>query len=776
VGDITVTVPYGTNLGSLKAEIDLAAPTIAPDPGTAQDYTAPVEFTVTPEEGEPRVYTVTVTHLPNTTAAITDIDVTGKTGVVWSGLTITVNLPYNTDITAITPTFTLSPNASILPNNAQNFYAASNNTILYIVTAADGTTKTNYNVRMNVAANNAKKITGFTVDNVSTEVKNLITTSIDDILNTITVFLPSGLSTTFTPDIQIEGSSVAVYPFESDPVDFSSSKVYRVTAADNSTRDYTVSASVKAPAAVTLTGVTSNGTSAGGVTTQLTLNFNNDVTTLTAADITLSGDGTYTKGLLTKAGSNSWALGITGTWLQGYAVQVAVANPIGYSISGSPATTELNQITTTVAFENLTQNGTTGGSTPTGQIQWEFAAKVAGFSLDDITIGAGAGSVEKTGFSVTGLNYTASINVVDNAAASASLSITVTPAKLGYTFNPASRNITVYKRYSSITYNSNGASGSAPSATGPVASHTIAANSLTPPEGKVFKRWNTQSNDSGTMFQPGGTYTGSADITLYAIWALESTDLMVKFGIKQDGYGNNYDQNDVTATFAAVAAYLKTTPQEAGSGTNMSVGMVKIGDYVQLKSLSVDKYGGQGSDITNVANLKVKVVGINPYKDINSNGADSHVVFQFEDVVTTRRMYSDAPTTYAASEMHTYLTVNFLTGLIAAGVPNDALGAINRNVGGSILTASVFLPTEYEVFGANTYAASESNQGRLSAYQNNPNRKKLLYGTSTGTPWWLASLRNSGPTFFCNINSGGGAAFFNNDTDYCGVAPAFCIK
>ncbi|WP_190932449.1 Ig-like domain repeat protein, partial [Paenibacillus oceani] len=71
--------------------------------------------------------------------------------------TISVTVPYGTNVTALTPTITHT-GASISPNSGvpRNF----TNPVSYTVSAADGSTKS-YTVTVNVAANPAKEITGF---------------------------------------------------------------------------------------------------------------------------------------------------------------------------------------------------------------------------------------------------------------------------------------------------------------------------------------------------------------------------------------------------------------------------------------------------------------------------------------------------------------------------------------------------------------------------------------------------------------------------------------
>jgi hypothetical protein len=223
----------------------------------------------------------------------------------------------------------------------------------------------------------------------------------------------------------------------------------------------------------------------------------------------------------------------------------------------------------------------------------------------------------------------------------------------------------------------------------------------------------------------------------------------------------------------------------------MSVGMVKIGDYVQLKSLSVATYGGVGTAISNVANLKVKVVGINPYKStgLNTDAAKAHVVFQFEKVVTTRRMHSSSINNYSGTEMRTYLTGNFYNGLKDAGVPDGVVWAVTRNIGTysgtEDLSDKVFLPTLWEVTGGKALSGSyeavnegSETQGRLWAYNsgyNNDNSRVKYTLTGGATDWWLASPRSLPTNGFCLVTNSGNASH-TNASSAGGLAPAFCVK
>lgn len=59
---IAASVPFGTDISSLKVDLDVhPKATVNPDPNQAQDFSSPVVYTVTAENGEQQSYTVTTT-------------------------------------------------------------------------------------------------------------------------------------------------------------------------------------------------------------------------------------------------------------------------------------------------------------------------------------------------------------------------------------------------------------------------------------------------------------------------------------------------------------------------------------------------------------------------------------------------------------------------------------------------------------------------------------------------------------------------------------------
>ncbi|SBW00519.1 exported hypothetical protein [uncultured Eubacteriales bacterium] len=149
---IAVTLPYGTDVTSLIPTITVSAnATVSPTSGRAQDFTDPVTYTVTAENGTTQTYTVTVTVESDTRSsakAITDFTLDSVDGtIIEADHTIVVMLPYRTDVTSLTPTITVSANATVSPTSgtAQDF----TDPVTYTVTAENGTTQT-YTVTVTV--------------------------------------------------------------------------------------------------------------------------------------------------------------------------------------------------------------------------------------------------------------------------------------------------------------------------------------------------------------------------------------------------------------------------------------------------------------------------------------------------------------------------------------------------------------------------------------------------------------------------------------------------
>jgi hypothetical protein len=142
---------------------------------------------------------------------------------------------------------------------------------------------------------------------------------------------------------------------------------------------------------------------------------------------------------------------------------------------------------------------------------------------------------------------------------------------------------------------------------------------------------------------------------------------------------------------------------------------------------------------------------------------------------------------YLGCKMRQYLINNMKIGLIAAGIPIDSeyiqapVRRVSKGNGGGngydTIEDKVFLPTEYEMFGTNTYSNSSDEapayQGRFEYYDSNAKRvKKTKDGTAR--VYWEASPYSGSTSTFCGVDSSGAANSYGATNVY-GFAPAFCV-
>ncbi|MDR3114829.1 MAG: CsgG/HfaB family protein, partial [Treponema sp.] len=220
-----------------------------------------------------------------------------------------------------------------------------------------------------------------------------------------------------------------------------------------------------------------------------------------------------------------------------------------------------------------------------------------------------------------------------------------------------------------------------------------------------------------------------------------------------------FGTSDVAATFNAVHAFLQTCNTGSAEGRReLIAGRIMLGDWIDLPHLTVQGDGGGGAINTgnvdlggNGKLLRLIVAGIDSFAATNRD-APAHIVFQFQNTPGMHRMNASHTNAggYRGSGMRTYLTGNFLRGLMAAGVPEGVLYAPTRYVanGGGRATAAdalkdwLWLPTEWELFGENRVSngtwETAATQARLEYYEGDSRRTK--YGADGKQwLWWEAS-------------------------------------
>ena len=137
---ISATLPYYADIANLTPTIVFSEnATVNPNSGVPMDFTNPVIYTVTAEDGSKAVYTVVVNYQSSSEKKIlefrfeeqginADIDEEKKS--------ISATMPYGTDISALIPTISISTKATISP--ASNEMMDFTNPVSYTITAEDG--------------------------------------------------------------------------------------------------------------------------------------------------------------------------------------------------------------------------------------------------------------------------------------------------------------------------------------------------------------------------------------------------------------------------------------------------------------------------------------------------------------------------------------------------------------------------------------------------------------------------------------------------------------
>lgn len=164
--EIVLEVPYNANTASLIPYIETSEGTgVSPSSGTPNDFTKEQIYTVTARDGSKQDYAVKVTRRKNSekliksyTVKINDIAVAGT--IDHNEGTISLVVPYNSDVSKLVPEITVSDNAVVNPDSGQEINFSNGVVIPHIVTAEDGSTK-EYKASVSFAKNTEKAFLEF---------------------------------------------------------------------------------------------------------------------------------------------------------------------------------------------------------------------------------------------------------------------------------------------------------------------------------------------------------------------------------------------------------------------------------------------------------------------------------------------------------------------------------------------------------------------------------------------------------------------------------------
>ncbi len=145
-GTIALNVPLGTSINPIAPQLITLSPfaSISPLANATQNFTVPVNYTVTAQNGATKNWVITVTQVASTAKEINDFKLSntqiGSAAINSTTGAITVSMPLGSNLIGLVPSiFTISALASVTPGitTAQDFTTP----VTYTVTAQDNSTK-----------------------------------------------------------------------------------------------------------------------------------------------------------------------------------------------------------------------------------------------------------------------------------------------------------------------------------------------------------------------------------------------------------------------------------------------------------------------------------------------------------------------------------------------------------------------------------------------------------------------------------------------------------
>ena len=343
--------------------------------------------------------------------------------------------------------------------------------------------------------------------------------------------------------------------------------------------------------------LTKVGYKPNAITTQHTFTFSNPVPVESNTTVKFVYSATSPSGSSLSDSVTCWeyssSYALSCTWNQGQYVVVFNGN-------GQTGGSTSNQTFVIGTAQNLTANGFTKtghsfagwATSSTGSVVYEDKASVnnlasagATFNLyakwtannytvtykpngptaDDVTQSVTYGSTWKT----KAAQFTRDGYTQDGWATSSTGSSTYSLNADQTAYNTAD-NITLYAHWAgksySITYDGNGNTGgstSATTATYPTA-RKVASNGFTK-TGYSFSKWNTKSDGTGTDYAVGASYSSASNLTLYAIWSINS------YTLSYDANGGSSTPDPVTKNYNTTVALSDAISRTASTNATYTV-------------------------------------------------------------------------------------------------------------------------------------------------------------------------------------------------------------
>jgi hypothetical protein len=240
-GNITVKVYEVVDITKLVPVVKVSPyASVSPASGTTVDFTDPVLYTITAQNGSDKEFTVTVEIVLDEIVLSDDKDlfsfvIPNKESSTMADAegNVTVRVYEFADITKLIPVVRVSPNATISP--ASGTTIDFTDPVQYTITAQNGSS-IEFTVTVEIVLSNEKKLLSFIIPNITGNI------TIDNVGN-ITVGVYQFIDITKLTPIVTVSLNATVSPASGTTIDFTNPVQYTITAQDGSETTFTVTVS-----------------------------------------------------------------------------------------------------------------------------------------------------------------------------------------------------------------------------------------------------------------------------------------------------------------------------------------------------------------------------------------------------------------------------------------------------------------------------------------------------------------------------------------------------
>lgn len=232
-------------------------------------------------------------------------------------------------------------------------------------------------------------------------------------------------------------------------------------------------------------------------------------------------------------------------------------------------------------------------------------------------------------------------------------------------------NVTVAAKPSyTISYNANGGSGAPGNQTKWYGDNLVLSSAKPTRTGHSFVRWNTNTSNTGTAYNPGATYTGNSSLTLYAIWKANT------FTVTYNANGGSGAPSNQTKTYGVNLTLSSTKPTRInyifkGWSTSPNGGVVYAAGATYTGNAAITLYAVWGIAYRLPRLTNFKVDRCDSSGTLDESGTYAKVTFDWnsDNTVTSIKI------NWCAQGSNTWNTVN----VTASGTSGSVSQIIGNN-------------------------------------------------------------------------------------------------